>query len=46
MKTVLIALALTTVLAACAGENGRYSDDSRKFGHFGAGLHAGRVSGR
>ncbi|MDH3668080.1 MAG: hypothetical protein OEN23_14225 [Paracoccaceae bacterium] len=39
------ALVLATLLSACAGEANRFSDDSRKAGHFGAGLHAGRVSG-
>lgn len=48
MKLTVIssALVVASLLSACMGSDANYTDDSRKYGHFGAGMHAGRVAGR
>lgn len=45
-SSILIVLALASLLAACGTTASNYAGDDRRFGHFGAGMHAGRAAGR
>lgn len=52
MSKLSIAIAVAALLGACAegriasGPVGTYDSEGARSGHFGAGLHAGRVAGR
>lgn len=44
--SILAALALASLLAACAAAGTKFQTDDRRSGHFGTGMHAGRTAGR
>lgn len=43
--SIVAAIAIAVVLSACADNGNSYANDDRRFGHFGAGMHAGKTRG-